>query len=174
MLRQRHRPGPTERAPRRSRAPATRLFLPDPLDPLVVADAVDALELTERLGRIPFERDALVLLDAARVVTALFCDPPAKAALFPTWMHGDGFDMPFSHTLAVERAPAVQHDDPHSFDLDGFRSLRRVHARQGLHLLDVLLTDGDEIVSLALADDPQRAWHCDGCAALGPSSRAIA
>jgi hypothetical protein len=175
MLRRHHPSSSRQRRAPRTRAPAaTRLFLPDPLDPLVVADAVDALELSERLERIPFQRDALVLLDAARVVTALFCDPPAKAALFPSWMTGDGFDMPFSHTLAVERAPVVCHDDPHSFDLDGFRSLRRVHARQGLHLLDVLLTDGDEVVSLALADDPRRAWRCDGCAALRAEPRAIA
>jgi hypothetical protein len=175
MLRPHHfGPHRQRRAAARSRSPATRLFLPDALDPLVVADVVDALELSERLARVPFERDALVLLDGARVVTALFCDPPAKAALFPSWMTGDGFDMPFDHTLAVERAPVVHHDDPHSFDLDGFRSLRRVHARQGLHLLDVLLTDGDEIVSLALADDPAGAWRCDRCAAMRPSSRAIA
>jgi hypothetical protein len=177
MLRQHLDPRPRRHSARRDVLPEpapTRVFLPDALDPIVVADVVDALELSERLERIPFGRDALVLLDAARVVTAIFCDPPAKAVLFPSWMSGAGFDLPFSHTVAVERARLARHDGPHPFDLDGFRSLRRVHERQGLHLLDVLLTDGDEVVSLALADDPLRAWRCDGCAGLRPTARATA
>ncbi len=175
MLRRHLDPEPSRHAPRRGRPPSpTRVFLPDVLEPLVLADVVDALELSERLERVPFARDALVLLDAALVVTAIFCDPPAKAVLFPSWMTGAGFDLPFSHTLAIERAPAAHDDGPHAVDLDGFQSLRRVHARQGLHLLDVLLTDGDEVVSLALADDPVRAWRCDGCAAVRPNVRAPA
>src|SRR3954452_13128428 len=106
-------PRPPRRHPHRRRAPAaTRVFLPDALEPVLVADAVHALELSQRLERIPFERDALVLLDAGRIVTAIFCDPPAKAVLFPSWMTGHGFDMPFSHTLAVERTPVVRSDPP--------------------------------------------------------------
>jgi hypothetical protein len=47
---------------------------------------------------------------------------------------------------------------PSADDRCGYLALRRLHMAQGLLLLDVLITDGDTVRSLAIGCDPDPIW----------------
>mgnify|MGYP006339135375 FL=1 len=70
--------------------------------------------------------------------------------------------MPFGEvvqTVSIGVDPDVAGGPPSDVDRRGYHALRRAHMAQGLLLLDVLLTDGNRVRSLALGCDPDPVWH---------------
>jgi len=47
---------------------------------------------------------------------------------------------------------------PDEKDRIGYFELRRIHMRQGLQLLDILIVDHERVQSLAIACDPDAVW----------------
>jgi hypothetical protein len=137
------------------------VFTPDPEHPLVVRDFADAvtlaLDLTD-LPDLPVEHEALVLLDEQRRITAMLLDAPGEVSLFVGRAAVPGTEMPFCQTLCIELHRGLYDGPPRADDRRGYQSLRRVHMAQGLLLLDVLLTDGDGVRSLAIGCDPDPVW----------------
>jgi len=160
---------PRLRLPRR-RQPALRfesldhdwfVFTPDADHPLVVHDFADAvnlaLDLTD-LPDFPVRNEVLVLLDEQRRITAMLLDAPGEVSLFVGRAGIPGTETPFCQTLCVELHCGLYDGPPRAEDKRGYQSLRRVHMAQGLLLLDVLLTDGDGVRSLAIGCDPDPVW----------------
>ena len=137
------------RVPRRAQ-PALRLqsgdhqwsiCYPDPDDPIVIAGFGEAAMLATAVLDLEVHREVLVLLDPRRHVTALLLDPPAEVGLLVGMAAPPG----------VEAPPTEQ-------DRRGYHALRRAHMAQGLLLLDVILTNGDTVRSLAIGCDPDPVW----------------
>lgn len=157
---------PRLRLPRR-RPPALRLlssehewflFAPDPETPMVVAGFGDAALLATELVSLPLQHEALVLLDEQRQVTSILIDPPAEVGLFVGHYPPPGAEAPFCQTLSVVLQERVPTGPPLPADREGYLAFRRIHMAQGLLLLDVLLTDGDTVRSLAIGCDPDPIW----------------
>ncbi len=69
-----------------------------------------------------------------------------------------GLEAPFCQTMCIVIQPNVVGGPPAEGDRRGYHALRRAHMAQGLLLLDVVLTDGDTVRSLAIGCDPDPAW----------------
>jgi hypothetical protein len=133
------------------------VWLPSPDESLVIAQFSDASNLAMSVLDMPVEKEALVLLDERRRVTAIFADPPAALGLFVGWCDGPGLEVPFSQTMAICVTDVIA-DSPPFADRYGYYELRRIHLLQGLQLLDVLLVNEQRVSSLAIACDPDAVW----------------
>ena len=134
------------------------LFVPDPDEPLVVTGFSDAVSLAVDLADLPVQHEAVVLLDERRRITAILLDPPAEVGMFVGRLELPGLESPFCQTMTVVVQPDVPTGPPADDDRLGYQALRRLHMAQGLLLLDVLLTDGDTVRSLAIGCDPDPVW----------------
>lgn len=132
-------------------------FPPSPDLSPVLADFSDAAHLAFEVFDLPVEREALVLLDEFRRVTAILVDPPAPLGLLIGWSDLPGLEVPFCQTLSIVAVDSVG-GAPSEADLAGYHGLRRMHVLQGLQLLDVLLVAGERVQSLAIAGDPDAVW----------------
>lgn len=157
---------PRLRLPRR-RQPSLRfdsdtrewgILVPDPERDLIIADFREAVMLALDIHEFPVCNEVLVLLDERRVVTAMLLDPPAEVGLFIGTSLPPGVEAPFCQTLDIVLEPKVGSGPPSDRDREGFHALRRAHMAQGLLLMDVLLTDGDNVRSLAIGCDPDPIW----------------
>ena len=157
------------RVPRRAQ-PALRLqsgdhqwsiCYPDPDDPIVIAGFGEAAMLATAVLDLEVHREVLVLLDPRRHVTALLLDPPAEVGLLVGMSDLPGVEAPFSQTMSILLQERVQVGPPTDDDRRGYHGLRRAHMAQGLLLLDVLITDGDVVRSLAIGCDPEPVWFDD-------------
>ena len=141
------------------------IYHPDPEQPLVLADFADAAALAFDAVDMPAQHEVVVLLDEHRRVTALLLDPPPEVGLLVGMAALPGVEAPFCQTLCIVIEPQVQAGPPSADDRLGYFALRRAHMAQGLLLLDVILTDGDMVRSLAIGCDPDPAWF-DECVPL--------
>lgn len=137
------------------------IYHPDPDDPVVVAEFGDAAMLASEMFQLPVRNEALVLLDERRRVTAILLDPPAEVGLLVGMSDLPGVEAPFSQTMSILLQERVQVGPPTDDDRRGYHGLRRAHMAQGLLLLDVLITDGDVVRSLAIGCDPEPVWFDD-------------
>lgn len=170
---------PFVRRPRQRRRPTLDLLFhgeacavlhPDPDDPIVLTGYTEASALTLELTDLDVRHEALVLLDELRHVTAILLDPPPSVGVFIGRVDGAGLEVPFAQTLSVvmQRRVAAA---PTADERAGYLALRRIHMLQGLQLLDVILTDGDRVQSLAIACDPDPVWF-EPFTPLAPDSAA--
>lgn len=134
------------------------MFHPDPDQPLVVAGFGEAASLAAIVMDLPVRNEMLVLLDERRVVTAMLLDPPAELGLFVGMAQVPGLETPFCQTLDIVIRDRVETGPPSADDRRGYHALRRAHMAQGLLLLDVVVTDGDMMRSLAIGCDPDPVW----------------
>ena len=134
------------------------VWLPNPDEPLVIAEFADAASLASAVIDMPVNKEVLVLLDERRRVTAMFVDPPTELGLFVGWCDGPGLEVPFSQTMTICVADHVEESPPGEKDRVGYFELRRIHMLQGLQLLDILLVDHERVQSLAIACDPDPIW----------------
>jgi hypothetical protein len=154
------------RVPRHSQ-PALRLqsgdhpwgiCYPDPDDPIVIAGFGEAAMLATDVLELPVQHEVVVLLDERRTVTALLLDPPPEVGLLVGMAALPGVEPAFCQTMCIVVQPQVPTGPPDPADRCGYHALRRAHMAQGLLLLDVLLTDGDTVRSLAIGCDPDPVW----------------
>ena len=134
------------------------VWLPNPDEPLVIADFADAANLASAVVDMPIDKEVLVLLDELRRVTAMISDPPTELGLFVGWCDGPGLEVPFSQTMTICVTERVSEAPPDERDRLGYFELRRIHMLQGLQLLDVLMVDHERVQSLAIACDPDAVW----------------
>jgi hypothetical protein len=134
------------------------VWLPNPDEPLIIAQFADASNLASAVVDMPIDNEVLVLLDERRRVTAMIADPPTELGLFVGWCDGPGLEEPFSQTMTICVAASVPEPPPSELDRLGFFELRRIHMLQGLQLLDVLMVDHERVLSLAIACDPDAVW----------------
>lgn len=131
---------------------------PDPDDPMVVAGFGEAAMLATEVLDLPVRHEVLVLLDERRRVTAMLLDPPPEVGLFVSLAELPGLEAPFCQTMCIVIDARVYPGAPTEHDRRGYHALRRAHMAQGLLLLDVILTDGDTVRSLAIGCDPDPVW----------------
>jgi len=131
---------------------------PDPDEPIVIAGFGEAAMLATDILDLPVQREVVVLLDERRQVTALLLDPPCEIGVFVGHADLPGLDAPFCQTICVVLSADVYTGAPRESDRRGFHALRRAHMAQGLLLLDVILTNGDTVRSLAIGCDPDPVW----------------
>ena len=91
-------------------------------------------------------------------VTALLLDPPPEIGLLVGLAALPGLEAPFCQTMCIVVNADVYSGAPRDADRCGYQALRRAHMAQGLLLLDVILTDGDTVRSLAIGCDPDPVW----------------
>jgi hypothetical protein len=135
-----------------------RLWLPQPDEPIVLASFAEVVSFALEVADLPVEREVMVLLDHHRRMTALLLDPPLPLGVLIGRADIPGLDVPFSHTLSIVVTDHVENAPPDERHRIGYHSLRRIHMTQGLTLLDIVLTDGDAVQSLAFACDPDPIW----------------
>jgi hypothetical protein len=133
------------------------IWHPSPDEPIVIAEFADAACLALDLTEIA-HHEVLVLLDEHRQVTAMLIDPPADVGVFVGQFCLPGVETPFCQTMSIAIDPSVAPGPPSDDDRRGYHALRRAHMAQGLLLLDALITDGDNIRSLAIGCDPDPIW----------------
>ena len=131
---------------------------PDPDDPIIIAGFGEAAMLAAEVIELPVHHEVLVLMDERRRVTAFLLDPPAEVGLLVGMTALPGVEAPFCQTMCIVIEPHVNTGPPTRQDRRGYQALRRAHMAQGLLLLDVILTDGDTVRSLAIGCDPDPAW----------------
>jgi len=131
---------------------------PDPDDPIIVAGFGEAAMLATELIDLPVRHEVVVLLDERRRVTALLLDPPPEVGLLVGMVSLPGLETPFCQTMCIVFEPSVQGGPPSDADRRGYHALRRAHMAQGLLLLDVIVTDGDTVRSIAIGCDPDPVW----------------
>lgn len=134
------------------------VYHPDPDQPIVIAEFGDAAMLAAEIGQLPVRHEAVVLLDARRRVSAILLDPPPEVGMFVGLAELPGVEASFSQTMCVLLDDKVAGGPPADDDRRGYHALRRAHMAQGLLLLDVLITDGDVVRSLAIGCDPDPVW----------------
>ena len=127
-------------------------------EPIVITGFGEAAMLANFVVGLSVEREALVLLDELRRVTALLLDPPAEVGLLVGMAALPGVEAPFCQTMSIIVVPHVSTRPPTPDEYNGYHGLRRAHMAQGLLLLDVVLTDGDIVRSLAIGCDPDPVW----------------
>jgi len=137
------------------------IFHPDPDEPIVLLGFGDAAMLALDVLDMPVQREVLVLLDERRRVSALLLDPPPEVGMLIGIVPLPGVEAPFCQTMCIVIEPVVHGGPPAAQDRRGYHALRRAHMAQGLLLLDVVLTDGDSVRSLAIGCDPDPAWFDD-------------
>ena len=135
------------------------IFHPGPDDSIVVAEFSDAVMLATEVFDLPVCHEVLVLLDERRRITAMLLDPPAEVGLLVGMVDMPGVEAPFCQTISIVIDADVPDGPPSDVDRRGYHALRRAHMAQGLLLMDVLLTDGNRVRSLALGCDPDPVWH---------------
>lgn len=143
------------------------IFHPNPDDPIVVAEFSDAVMLATEVLDMPVCHEVLVLLDARRRITAMLLDPPAEVGLLIGMAQLPGVEAPFCQTISIVIDDEVPEGPPSEVDRRGYHALRRAHMAQGLLLLDVLLTDGNLVRSLALGCDPDPVWYDEFAPTIG-------
>ena len=131
---------------------------PDPDEPIVVAGFGEAAMLATDILGLPVLNEVVVLLDERRQVTALLLDPPPEIGLLVGRVELPGLEASFCQTLSIEVNADVYFGPPRDADRRGYHALRRAHMAQGLLLLDIILTDGDTVRSLAIGCDPDPVW----------------
>ena len=131
---------------------------PHPDDAIVLSCFGDAAMLALDVLDMPVQREVVVLLDEYRRVTALLLDPPPEVGMLVGMIGLPGLEAPFCQTMCIVIQPEVHGGPPAEADRRGYHALRRAHMAQGLLLLDVVLTDGDTVRSLAIGCDPDPAW----------------
>lgn len=131
---------------------------PDPDEPIVVAGFGEAAMLATDILDLPVLNEVVVLLDERRRVTALLLDPPPEIGLLVGRVELPGLEASFCQTLCIEVNADVYFGPPRDADRRGYHALRRAHMAQGLLLLDIILTDGDTVRSLAIGCDPDPVW----------------
>jgi hypothetical protein len=131
---------------------------PDPDEPVIVAGFGEAAMLATDILDLPVHHEVVVLLDERRQVTALLLDPPCEIGLLVGRVALPGVEAPFCQTLCIVINAEVYSGPPRDADRRGYHALRRAHMAQGLQLLDVILTDGDTVRSLAIGCDPDPVW----------------
>jgi hypothetical protein len=124
----------------------------------VLSGFAEAAALAFDVVELPAQHEIVVLLDERRTVTAMLLDPPAEVGLLVGMAELPGIEAPFCQTLCIVVEHHVGGGPPSDDERRGYFALRRAHMAQGLLLLDVILTDGDTIRSLAIACDPDPAW----------------
>lgn len=134
------------------------LFLPDPDDPLALTGFAEAACLALDIVDLPVRREVVALLDERRRVTALLLDPPAEVGMFVGRADLPGVEAPFCQTLLVVVVDEIDPGRPGADDVCAYHAIRRAHMAQGLVLLDVVITDGDHVMSVAIGCDPDPAW----------------
>ncbi len=135
------------------------VYVPDPDAPLSVAGFGDAVSLALDIADLlPARHEVLVLLDEHRQISAMLLDPPAEVGLFVGLHTPPGLEVPFCQTLAMVLQDRLAGGPPTESDRRGYHALRRMHMAQGLLLLDVLVSDGDSVRSLAIGCDPDPIW----------------
>lgn len=134
---------------------------PDPDHEIVVPGFVEAEGLALDVLELPVEQEALVLLDERRRVTAVLLDPPAEIGLSIGRTDVPGLETPFCQAIDVVVRPRVNPGAVDEDDRRCYHTLRKLLVLQGVLLLDVLLTDGDAVQSLAIACDPDPVWFDD-------------
>ena len=107
---------------------------------------------------LPVQREVLVLLDEQRRISGMLLDPPAELGLFVGRCAVPGLEAPFCQTVTIVLRDHVPTGPPDEHDKRGYHALRRIHMAQGLQLLDVLVSDGDAVRSLAIGCDPDPIW----------------
>lgn len=137
------------------------LFLPEPDDPVVIATFADASCLALDVVDLPVQREVIVLLDEHRRITALLLDPPAEVGMFVGQAELPGFETPFCQTMVIVIDDEVAQGMPSPDQARAYHAIRRAHMAQGLQLLDVVLTDGDNVCSIAIGCDPDPVWFDD-------------
>lgn len=137
------------------------ILLPHPDEPLVVAGFGDAVALALDAVDMRVDKEVLVLLNERREITALLLGPPADVGVFIGMADLPGLETPFCQTLSIVVDSIVQPGPPSEHDRIGYHALRRAHMAQGLLLLDVLISDGDNVRSLAIGCDPDPVWFDD-------------
>ncbi|MFM7685062.1 MAG: hypothetical protein ACKPDI_03935 [Actinomycetota bacterium] len=157
---------PRLRLPRR-RQPSHRLsandhefsvLVPPPDEPILVPSFREAVMLAMDIRELPVQHEALLLLDERRHVAGLLLDPPAEVGLLIGAVLPDDCDLRFSQTIDIVLRDTVAPGPPDDHDREGFEALRRIHLAQGLLLMDVLITDGDNVRSMAIACEPEPIW----------------
>jgi len=131
---------------------------PDPDEPIVIAGFGEAAMLAADVLDLPVHHEVVVLLDERRQVTALLLDPPCEIGLLVGHAELPGLDAPFCQTMCIVVNAEVYFGPPRDADRRGYHALRRAHMAQGLQLLDVVLTNGDTVRSLAIGCDPDPVW----------------
>jgi hypothetical protein len=131
---------------------------PDPDEPVIVAGFGEAAMLATDVLDLPVHHEVVVLLDERRHVTALLLDPPCEVGLLVGHAALPGVEAPFCQTMCIVIGAEVYSGPPREEDRRGYHALRRAHMAQGLLLLDVILTDGDTVRSLAIGCDPDPVW----------------
>ena len=134
------------------------IYLPDPDEPIVLPGFAEAAGMALDAVEMPVRHEIVVLLDEHRQVTAMLLDPPPEVGLLVGMAALPGIEAPFCQTLCIVIEPTVTVRPPTDDERRGYFALRRAHMAQGLLLLDVIVTDGDTIRSLAIACDPDPAW----------------
>ena len=134
------------------------IFHPDPDEPIIIAGFGEAAMLAADSSALPVQHEVLVLLNERREVTAMLLDPPADVGLLVGMAALPGIETPFCQTMCIVFAQHVYRGPPTDNDRRGYHALRRAHMAQGLLLLDVILTDGDTVRSLAIGCDPDPVW----------------
>ena len=135
------------------------IYVPDPEAPLSVTAFGDAVSLALDIGDLlPARHEVVVLLDEHRQISGMLLDPPAEVGLFVGACTPPGLEAPFCQTLTIVLRDRVPTGPPDTHDVRGYHALRRIHMAQGLQLLDVLVSDGEAVRSLAIGCDPDPIW----------------
>jgi hypothetical protein len=134
------------------------VWCPHPDDRLAIEEFGDAASLAFDINALPVRREALVLLDERRCITAILLDPPAEVGVWVGRCTPPGAEQPFSNTLCIVLRDHVPVGPPTDDDRSSYHALRRAHMAQGLLLLDTLITDGDTVRSMAIGCDPDPVW----------------
>jgi hypothetical protein len=136
-----------------------RVWLPDPGDPLQITGLADAFGLACATEHFPRHERVLVLLDRTSTVSAMLTDPAPALLTFPAKAEEPGLVRPVTASLLLSTAE-LSWGPPEDHDLRWFRSLRELHATQGVRLLDWIQVDrpADLFRSVASVVDGERAW----------------
>lgn len=134
------------------------ICFPDPDEPIIVGGFGEAAMLASDVLELPVQHEVVVLLDERRAVTALLLDAPPEVGLLVGMAALPGLEAAFCQTMCIVIQPHVPLGPPAEADRRGYHALRRAHMAQGLLLLDVIVTDGDTVRSLAIGCDPDPVW----------------
>ncbi len=134
------------------------IFFPDPDEPIVIGGFGEAAMFATDVLELPVQHEVVVLLDERRAVTAMLLDAPPEVGLLVGMAALPGLEAAFCQTMCIVIQQHVPTGPPAEADRRGYQALRRAHMAQGLLLLDVILTDGDTVRSLAIGCDPDPVW----------------
>lgn len=126
-------------------------------DPLVVITLVDAVQLALELPGLGIVDEALVMVRHDGMVTRIIADPLHDDARLwrPAERHAERGDERILHVVVV---PKVRMEPPDATAVVSFERLRRVCARLGHPMIDLIRTDGEAAQSMTIALDPDGPW----------------